>query len=83
MRRGTTQSRGSGRSRGVSEAARSLLPREVSRGDFLRFGGLGSLSLGGLWLNQQMAAAGVGWLHCEPAFSCFIMVVPVIWTRTT
>jgi len=59
MRRGTTQSRGSGRSRGVSEAARSLLPREVSRGDFLRFGGLGSLSLGGLWLNQQMAAAGV------------------------
>ncbi|MFN5074988.1 MAG: hypothetical protein ACK5MO_05290, partial [Planctomyces sp.] len=59
MLRRTTMVRGSERTGGVSETARSLRPREVTRGDVLRFGGVGSLSLGGLWLNQQVAAAAV------------------------
>ncbi|MFM7830492.1 MAG: DUF1501 domain-containing protein, partial [Planctomycetaceae bacterium] len=48
---------GSGRTSAVGS---SWLPPQIARGDFLRFGGLGSLSLGGLWLGQQRAAAAAG-----------------------
>lgn len=57
MSDGSWNVRAGSRSRRSSAGRGMVLPREIARGDFLRFGGLGSLSLGGLWLGQQRAAA--------------------------